>query len=142
MTINYDETFKRSITNPDDFWGEAAENCHWYKRWDKVLDDSNKPLYRWFTGGETNTCYNALDFHIDNGRGEQNALIYDSPVTGVVETYTYSQLRDSVAKFAGLLASVGVSKGDRILIYMPMIAEAAIALLAYPLSGFRRFRSK
>ncbi|MBT6501131.1 MAG: propionyl-CoA synthetase [Deltaproteobacteria bacterium] len=130
MTINYDETFKRSITNPDDFWGEAAENCHWYKRWDKVLDDSNKPLYRWFTGGETNTCYNALDFHIDNGRGEQNALIYDSPVTGVVETYTYSQLRDSVAKFAGLLASVGVSKGDRILIYMPMIAEAAIAMLA------------
>ncbi|MBT4638710.1 MAG: propionyl-CoA synthetase [Deltaproteobacteria bacterium] len=130
MTINYDETFKRSITNPDDFWGEAAENCHWYKRWDKVLDDSNKPLYRWFTGGETNTCYNALDFHIDNGRGEQNALIYDSPVTGVVETYTYSQLRDRVAKFAGLLASVGVSKGDRILIYMPMIAEAAIAMLA------------
>ena len=130
MTTNYDETFKRSITNPDDFWGEAAENCHWYKRWDKVLDDSNKPFYRWFTGGETNTCYNALDIHIDNGRGEQTALIYDSPVTNTVEKYTYSELRDSVAKFAGILAAQGVSKGDRVLVYMPMIAEAAIAMLA------------
>jgi len=130
MTINYDETFKRSITNPDDFWGEAAENCHWYKKWDKVLDDSNKPFYRWFTGGETNTCYNALDVHIDNGRGEQTALIYDSPVTDTIQKYTYSELRDRVAKFAGILASRGVSKGDRVLVYMPMIAEAAIAMLA------------
>ncbi|NQU66132.1 MAG: propionyl-CoA synthetase [SAR324 cluster bacterium] len=129
MTTKYDATFKRSINDPNAFWGEAAENCHWYKRWDKVLDDSNKPFYRWFTGGETNTCYNALDIHIDNGRGEQTALIYDSPVTGTIEKYTYTRLRENVAKFAGLLASQGVTKGDRVLIYMPMIAEAAIAML-------------
>lgn len=130
MTTNYDVTFKRSINDPNAFWGDAAENCHWYKRWDKVLDDSNKPFYRWFTGGETNTCYNALDIHIDNGRGEQTALIYDSPVTGTVEKYTYLELRETVAKFAGLLAAQGVSKGDRVLIYMPMIGEAAVAMLA------------
>ncbi|MBU2644221.1 propionyl-CoA synthetase [bacterium] len=130
MTATYDSTFKRSIREPDAFWGEAAENCHWYKRWDKVLDDANRPFYRWFSGGEINTCYNALDLHVANGRGEQTALIYDSPVTGVVQSYTYQQLTETVARFAGLLASQGVSKGDRILIYMPMISEAAVAMLA------------
>ena len=130
MTNKYDVAFQRSLNDPDGFWGEAAENCHWFKRWDKVLDDSNKPFYRWFTGGEINTCYNALDLHIDNGRGEQTALVYDSPVTGVIQRYTFNQLRDKVAAFAGLLASKGVQKGDRVLIYMPMIAESAIAMLA------------
>lgn len=130
MTNKYDVAFQRSLNDPDGFWGEAAENCHWFKRWDKVLDDSNKPFYRWFTGGEINTCYNALDLHIDNGRGDQTALVYDSPVTGVIQRYTFNQLRDKVAAFAGLLASKGVQKGDRVLIYMPMIAESAIAMLA------------
>jgi propionyl-CoA synthetase len=130
MTNPYDAAFEQSMNDPDGFWAKAAEDCHWYKRWDKVLDDSNKPFYRWFTGGEINTCYNALDYHIDQGRGEQLALIYDSPVTDTITKYTYNQLRDEVAKFAGVLKAQGVEKGDRVLIYMPMIAEAAMAMLA------------
>jgi propionyl-CoA synthetase len=130
MTNPYDEKFAKSINDPDAFWGEAAEDLHWYKKWDKVLDDSNKPFYRWFTGGECNTCYNALDYHVDNGRGDQLALIYDSPVTDTIKKFTYSELRDIVAKFAGVLANQGVTKGDRVLIYMPMIPEAAVAMLA------------
>ncbi len=130
MTNPYDEAHAQSMNNPDEFWAAAAEDCHWYKKWDKVLDDSNKPFYRWFTGGEINTCYNALDFHIENGRGDQDALIYDSPVTDTITKYTYNELRDEVAKVAGVLVSQGVTKGDRVLIYMPMIAEAAMAMLA------------
>ena len=130
MTTPYDAVFAKSIEDPNAFWAEAAEDCHWYKKWDKVLDDTNKPFYRWFVGGEINTCYNALDLHVDQGRGDQYALIYDSPVTNTVKKYTYLELRDEVAKFAGVLASLDVHKGDRVLIYMPMIAEAAIAMLA------------
>ena len=130
MANPYEEAFNLSIDDPEKFWGKAAEDCHWYKKWDKVLDDTNKPFYRWFRGGEINTCYNALDLHVDNGLGDQDALIYDSPVTDTVRKYTYSQLRDEVARFAGALADQGVEKGDRVLIYMPMIPEAAIAMLA------------
>ena len=130
MTNLYDAAFEKSIKDPDGFWGEAGESVHWYKKWDKVLDDTNKPFYRWFKGGEINTAYNALDYHIDQGRGAQAALIYDSPVTDTIKTYTYSQLRDEVAKFAGALAAQGVAKGDRVLIYMPMVPEAVIAMLA------------
>ncbi|MCL0074433.1 propionyl-CoA synthetase [Dehalococcoidia bacterium] len=130
MTNLYNEAYERSINDPDSFWGEAAENCHWYKKWDKVLDDSNKPFYRWFTGGQINTCYNALDYHIENGLGDQDALIYDSPVTNTIKKFTYSELRDEVAKLAGALAAQDVQKGDRVLIYMPTIPEAAIAMLA------------
>ena len=130
MTTPYDAVFAKSIEDPNAFWAEAAEDCHWYKKWDKVLDDTNKPFYRWFVGGEINTCYNALDLHIDQGRGDQYALIYDSPVTNTVKKYTYRELRDEVAKVAGVLASLDVHKGDRVLVYMPMIAEAAIAMLA------------
>ncbi|MEE4113757.1 MAG: AMP-binding protein, partial [Desulfobacteraceae bacterium] len=130
MTNLYEAAFAESINDPDSFWGKAAEDCHWTKRWDKVLDDSNPPFYRWFTGGEMNTCYNALDFHVENGRADQAALIYDSPVTDTIKTYTYRELRDETARFAGVLAAQGVVKGDRVLIYMPMIAEAAIAMLA------------
>jgi len=130
MTTPYDAVFAKSIEDPNAFWAEAAEDCHWYKKWDKVLDDTNKPFYRWFVGGEINTCYNALDLHVDQGRGDQYALIYDSPVTNTIKKYTYRELRDEVAKFAGVLASLDVHKGDRVLIYMPMIAEAAIAMLA------------
>jgi len=130
MANKYDEAYEKSLKDPEGFWGQAAEDCHWYKKWDKVLDDSNKPFYRWFVGGEINTCYNALDYHIEQGRGDQLALIYDSPVTDTIKKYTYNELRDEVAKFAGVLADQGVVKGDRVIIYMPMIAEAAIAMLA------------
>ena len=130
MSNPYDEAHTRSLEDPAGFWGEIAEDCHWYKKWDKVLDDSNKPFFRWFTGGEVNTCFNALDYHIEQGRGDQAALIYDSPVTDTIRSYTYSELRDTVALFAGVLADRGVVKGDRVLIYMPMIPEAAIAMLA------------
>ncbi len=131
MTNPYDKAYEHSMNNPEEFWGQVAEDCHWYKKWNKVLDDSNKPLYRWFTGGETNTCYNALDFHVDErGRGNKTAIIYDSPVTNTIKKFTYSEVRDIVAKLAGILATQGVVKGDRVLIYMPMIPEAAFAMLA------------
>ncbi|MGE0084377.1 MAG: propionyl-CoA synthetase [Desulfococcaceae bacterium] len=126
----YDEVYQQSLKDPDTFWAKAAEDVHWYKKWDKVLDDSNKPFYRWFTGGQLNTCYNALDLHIERGRGDKIAIIYDSPVTDTIKKYTYTQLRDEVAKFAGALKDQGVVKGDRVIIYMPMIPEAAIAMLA------------
>ena len=91
MTNAYEAAFQRAIKYSEGFWGEAAQDCHWYIKWDKVLDDSNKPFYRWFVSGEINTCYNALDFHIENGRGEQTVLIYDSPVTNKIKKFTYTQ---------------------------------------------------
>ncbi|KJS31445.1 MAG: propionyl-CoA synthetase [Desulfatitalea sp. BRH_c12] len=130
MTNPYEKAFQRSINDPEGFWGEAAEDIVWTKRWDKVLDGSNLPFYRWFVGGQLNTCYNALDHHVASGRAEQPALIYDSPVTQTIKTYTYRQLRDETALFAGALKALGVAKGDRVIIYMPMIPEAAIAMLA------------
>jgi len=130
MSNLYAEAYEQSINDPEGFWGSIAEDCHWYKKWDKVLDDSNKPFYRWFTGGETNTCYNAVDLHVDEGMGDQDAIIYDSPVTNTITKYTFSELKDQVSKFAGVLSSKGVNKGDRVLIYMPMIPEAVFAMLA------------
>ncbi len=126
----YDETYARSMRDPEGFWAAAAEDIHWDKRWDRVFDDSRRPFYRWFAGGELNTCYNALDLHIDRGRGKQRALVYDSPVTGTVRTYTYFELRDAVALCAGMLRRQGIAKGDRVIIYMPMVPEAVIAMLA------------
>ena len=102
----------------------------WSRQFEKVLDDSNLPFYRWFVGGEINTCYNALDIHVENGRGDQPALIYDSPVTETKKSYTYSELTDYTARFAGALSNLGVEKGDRVIIYMPMIPEAVVAMLA------------
>ncbi len=130
MSNAYQAAFERSIKDPEGFWGEAAEDIHWIKRWDKVLDGSNLPFYRWFVGGQLNTCYNALDYHIEKGRGGQAALIYDSPVTDTLKTYTYTELRDETARFAGVLKGLGVQKGDRVIVYMPMVPEAAIAMLA------------
>ncbi|MDP6785731.1 MAG: propionyl-CoA synthetase [Rhodospirillales bacterium] len=131
MTNRYDEAYARSLQDPEGFWGEAADDIHWYKRWDKVFDDSNAPFYRWFAGGMVNTCFNALDRHVDEGRGDQAALIYDSPVTGnTVKTFTYRELRDQVARFAGVLRGLGVVAGDRVVIYMPMVPEAIVAMLA------------
>lgn len=125
----YQETYEFSINEPENFWAQAAQKVHWYNEWDKVLDDSGEH-YRWFVGGCMNSCYNALDLHIHNNRGDQLALIYDSPVTDTKRKYTYRQLRDRVAKVAGILTNKGVVKGDRVVIYMPMIAEAVIAMLA------------
>ena len=130
MSDVYEKTYAQSLNEPDTFWAKAAENVHWYKKWDTVLDDSHKPFYRWFTGGLTNSCYNALDLHVENGRADQTALIYDSPVTETIKTYTYRELRDEVARFAGVLAAQGVQKGDRVIIYMPMVPESVIAMLA------------
>ncbi|MFZ1982768.1 MAG: AMP-binding protein, partial [Desulfatitalea sp.] len=130
MTNLYEEAYRSSIDNPESFWGEVAEECHWYQKWEKVLDFSNPPFSRWFKGGMVNTCYNALDLHITRGRGDKVALIYDSPVSDTIRYYTYHELRDQVALFAGALAAQGVAKGDRVIIYMPMIPEAAIAMLA------------
>jgi propionyl-CoA synthetase len=127
---DHQSVFTRSLQDPQGFWGEAAEAVHWYKKWDSVLDDSNKPFYRWFVGGEVNTCYNALDLHVESSRGDQPALIYDSPVTETTKTFTYRELRDEVAAFAGVLAAQGVTKGDRVILYMPMVPGAVVAMLA------------
>ncbi len=130
MSNSYAEAYEKSINDPDGFWGPIAEDCFWYKKWDKVLDDSNKPFYRWFTGGQTNTCYNAVDLHVEEGRGDQTAIIYDSPVTDTIKKFTYNELKEQVSLFAGALAARGVTKGDRVIIYMPMIPEAVFAMLA------------
>ena len=130
MPKSYAEEFRRSIEEPEAFWAEAAAAVHWDKQWDKVLDDSAAPLYRWFVGGRLNTCYNALDYHVEQGRGDQKALIYDSPVTDTVRSYTYRELTSEVARFAGALQGLGVVKGDTVVIYMPMVPEAVIAMLA------------
>ena len=130
MTEKFEQVYARAQTDAEGFWAEAAEALDWDRKWDKVLDDSAKPFYRWFKGGMLNTCHNALDRHIEGGRGDQVALIYDSPVTESIKSLTYCELRDQVALFAGVLAARGVSRGDRVIIYMPMVSEAAIAMLA------------
>ncbi len=128
--MTYAETHHRSLAERDAFWTEAAAAIDWHKSWDRVLDDSRPPFYRWFPGGELNTCANALDRHVDGGRGDQPALIYDSPVTGTMRSYSYRQLRDEVATFAGVLRAHGVGHGDRVVIYMPMVPQAVVAMLA------------
>ncbi|WP_206051061.1 propionyl-CoA synthetase [Nocardioides speluncae] len=128
--MSYAESFERSLNSPEEFWLEAAESVDWVQAPTQALDDSGGPLYRWFPDGVLNTSYNALDRHVGAGRGDQVALIWDSPVTGSLRTYTYRQLTDEVSRFAGGLASLGVVKGDRVLIYLPMVPEAAIAMLA------------
>ncbi|MHA6792372.1 propionyl-CoA synthetase [Pseudonocardia bannensis] len=126
----YQDIFRASVDDPEAFWLDAAEAIDWDVKPTRALDSSNPPFYRWFPDGELNVAHNALDRHVDAGRGDQAALIYDSPVTGTKRTYTYAQLRDEVARFAGVLSGLGVGKGDRVVIYMPMVPEAAIAMLA------------
>jgi len=130
MRSVYDEVYVRSLERPEEFWAAAAEAIHWERRWDRVFDDARPPFYRWFAGGVLNTCYNALDLHVDRGRGKQRALVYDSPVTNSVRALTYAELRDEVARCAGALVRLGVARGDRVIIYMPMVPEAVIAMLA------------
>ncbi|MGF1611984.1 MAG: acetyl-coenzyme A synthetase N-terminal domain-containing protein, partial [Kiloniellales bacterium] len=124
----FDEIYRRSIEDREGFWAEAAEGIYWRRKWKRVLDDTNAPFYRWFSGGVTNTCYNCLDRHVEGERADQLALIYDSPVTDTNRHYSYEELRYEVATFAGALAARGVVKGDRVIIYMPMVPEAVIAM--------------
>jgi len=130
MRSVYDETYSRSMRDPEGFWAAAAEDIYWDRRWDRAFDGSRPPFYRWFVGGRLNTCYNALDLHVDRGRGKQRALVYDSPVTDTVQVYTYAELRDEVARVAGMLRRLGIERGDRVIIYMPMVPEAVMAMLA------------
>ncbi len=123
------ETHARSLRDPEGFWGEIAEAIQWERRWTRVLESSRPPLHRWLPGARLNTCFIALDRHIEAGRGGQPALIHASPMVGEVRSFSYAELRDLVARFAGLLAGLGVRAGDRVLIYMPMVPEAVIAML-------------
>jgi propionyl-CoA synthetase len=125
-----DETHRRSLDDPEGFWGEAAATIEWVEPPHRVLDDSRAPFYRWFRGGRLNTAWNALDRHVEGGRAGQPALVYDSPVTGAKKTFTYRELRDAVALFAGALRARGVERGDRVIVYMPMVPEAVVAMLA------------
>src|SRR6478735_5902305 len=132
----FDQVYERSLADPTGFWGEAATLIHWDAPPETILDGTNPPFYRWFRGGRLNTCFNALDRWVDGGdgvdqlRGDQPALVHDSPVTDSVTTYTYRELRDHTARFAGALADLGVGKGDRVVIYMPVVPEAVMAMLA------------
>jgi len=130
MSGEYERAFRESVTDPEHFWGAAAEKVQWYKKYERVLDSTNPPFCRWFEGGVINSCYNALDYHVANGLQDRIALIYDSPVTRTVKRYSYGELLDLVARCAGGLQQMGVGKGDRVVIYMPMIPEAVIAMLA------------
>ncbi|GAA4945397.1 propionyl-CoA synthetase [Actinoplanes utahensis] len=126
----YREAYERSVTDPAGFWRDAAGAVDWIRPPDRILDDSEAPIFRWFPGATLNTCHNALDRHVHSGRGDQPALIHDSPVTGTARTWTYRELRDEVAVFAGALRRLGVERGDRVVIYMAMVPEAVVAMLA------------
>ena len=130
MTAKYTEIYQKSIKDPQNFWSQVADDIFWYKKPKQILNKDNPPFYKWFSDGTTNTCYNALDIHIDEGRGDKIALIYDSPITGNKAQFTFSQLKSKVSKFAGALDNLGIKKGDRVVIYMPMIPEAVVAMLA------------
>jgi propionyl-CoA synthetase len=126
----YADAFRRSIDDPAGFWGEAAMAISWSRAPATILDDTRRPFIRWFPDGELNTCFNALDRHVEGGRAEQVALVYDSPVTGSSRARTYREMLDEVARFAGVLRDLGVGRGDRVIVYMPMVPEAVVAMLA------------
>ena len=128
--MSYQSAYQESIMSPEKFWGKAAEAVHWDKPYEKVFDDSRSPYFRWFLKGRMNTCYNALDYHVENGRAGQTALIYDSPVSDTITKLSYGELLDSVSRFAGVLTAYGVQKGDRVILYFPMIPEAVVGMLA------------
>ncbi len=130
MSAKYQDIYQSSITDSEGFWSNVANDIFWYKKPTKILNSSNPPFYKWFSDGVTNTCYNAIDLHVENGKGEKIAIIYDSPITNSQKKITYSELKDLVATFAGALKNQGINKGDRVIIYMPMIPEAVIAMLS------------
>jgi propionyl-CoA synthetase len=127
---NYRSIYRRSLEQPAAFWAEAASALHWDKPWDRVLDAERAPFYSWFKGGRLNTCYNAVDRHVATGRGSQAAIIHDSPVTGGQRTISYAGLQDQVARLAGTMVRHGVKVGDRVIVYMPMVPEALVGMLA------------
>ncbi len=126
----YEQAHRRSLEDPAGFWGDAAGAIDWVTAPRRVLDDDTPPFYRWFPDGVLNTCYNALDRHVIGGRADALALVYDSPVTGSGRSYSYAELLELVARFAGVLRALGVEQGDRVVIYMPMVPEAVVAMLA------------
>ncbi|WP_313432038.1 AMP-binding protein, partial [Pseudomonas sp.] len=128
--MTYQHSYAQSIADPAAFWAEQAKALAWYRQPSQTLQNNPDGTHRWFADGRLNSCYLALDRQIELGRGEQLALIYDSPVTGVQQTFTYYQLRDEVARLAGLLRQLGVGQGDGVIIYMPMVPQAAMAMLA------------
>ena len=142
----YQKAYDTSISDPDTFWGEAAKDIDWITPPTRVLDASQAPFYRWFTDGTLNTCHNAVDRHVEGGRADQVAIHYDSPVTGTKRAYTYADVLAHVKRVAGALVGVGVTAGDRVVIYMPMVPEAVFAMLACarigadPLGRLRRLR--
>ncbi len=126
----FQTVYQQWLDQPEQFWMQAAEQIHWYRKPATALSADAPPFYRWFPDGTTNACYNAVDHHVASGRGDQAALIYDSPVTDTCTTITYAQLQRRVAQVAGMLVGLGVEQGDRVIVYMPMIPEAVIAMLA------------
>ena len=128
--MSYEETYARWRDNPGEFWSDAADELHWDQRWDRTVTTEERPNGHWFVGGRLNTCFNALDRHVEAGNGERTALIYHSEMIGAQRTYSYAELQDAVAHFAGALVRAGVETGDRVVIYMPMVPEAVIAMLA------------
>uniref|UniRef100_H2ZN28 Acyl-CoA synthetase short-chain family member 3, mitochondrial n=1 Tax=Ciona savignyi TaxID=51511 RepID=H2ZN28_CIOSA len=128
--LGYHENYERSLKETSAYWAEAAENLVWVKKWNRVLDNSNPPFTKWFTGGEMSHCYNCIDRHIDEGNGDRLAIIHDSPVTNTIQNLTYKDLLKQVSCLAGCLSDIGVQKGDRVLIYMPMIPQAVVAMQA------------
>ena len=129
MSEKYKQAFKSSLQDREAFWAKAAEDVKWIKKYDQVLDSSNPPFYKWFKGGKINTCFNALDRHVVEGNGDRVALIYDSAMLNVQKKYSYQELTKEVSILAGALQRQGITKGDRIIIYMPMIPEAIMAML-------------
>ena len=128
--MNYEDTYSSWKSDPEHFWMGAAKAIDWFKFPSHALDESRKPFYTWYSDGEVNTCFNAVDRHVEGGLGKKVAIIYDSPVTGIKRTLTFDELLEKTAKFAGALKRSGIQKGDRVIIYMPMIPEAIIAMLA------------
>ena len=128
--MGYKKEFQESIENPEKFWRKQAELIKWYEFPNTILSEDENGFYRWFKGGKLNTSYLLLDYHIECGRGDQTALIYDSPVTNSQRKFSFKELLEEVAKFAGVLRAKGIEKGDRAIIYMPMIPEALVAMLA------------
>ena len=127
---SYDEVYQSWKADPEAFWMAAAEDIDWVKPPSEALDDSEAPFYRWFADAQCNTCWNAVDRHVESGRGDQLAVIHDSPITGSQRKITYRELKDLVARLAGALSAQGIVKGDRVIVYMPMIPEALISMLA------------
>jgi propionyl-CoA synthetase len=128
--MGYEEVYRRSLEDPEGFWGEAAADVHWFRPFERVLDRTREPSPAWFPGALTNTCYNALDLHVEAGHGARPALVWDSPVTGGLRVLSYRELRDLAARFAGALRGLGVAAGDRVLLYLPMVPEAVVGMLA------------